>query len=389
MKANRKILALLLAAALLAGCGGMEMRPADQQEGLSQRQEQESHLIRPAEGMSPVTGLPAVYPGERPAAVMLYNNKACRPQWGLDSAGLLIEANTEGQQSRLMAVFESTNALIKAGPVTSAKDVFLQMVLPFRPLPMFIGADVYSENLLNTYKLQPLDGRYIGVTGFDFDYDRQGVYPSEYGWYTRKELMPGALGQYGMSVEAESPSYFRFDEAFQADNQNGQLLEIGYGTERVLLLEYDGSRYVMKEAGDFQWDGNDLSHPVSVDNVVLLMARPGFKANGRDREYDLSKGEGLYLCRGSAMHIHWEKGSAGEPLRLFDEREKEIGILPGKTYLGIWGGFAGQSLRLLDSNGVDQPLPALPVPLPTPEPGAWATPGELLPGAATPGELAP
>lgn len=98
-------------------------------------------------------------------------------------------------------------------------------------------------------------------------------------------------------------------------------------------------------------------------NVLLLMAPSGFKDDGVTRDYDLTGGDGVYLSGGGAVQIQWKKGEADQPLQLFDAEGQPFPVRPGRTYIGIWGGFEGQSLRLLDSCGAEQPLPAAPAPM--------------------------
>ena len=74
--------------------------------------------------------------------------------------------------------------------------------------------------------------------------------------------------------------------------------------------------------------------------------------------------------------IRWEKGDALAPLKLYDESGNMLNVQPGRTYMGIYGGFAGQSLKLLDASGAEQALPAAPAPMPTavPTPSPEPTP---------------
>ena len=73
--------------------------------------------------------------------------------------------------------------------------------------------------------------------------------------------------------------------------------------------------------------------------------------------------EGVYLTGGGAVQIQWKKGGADQPLQLFDAEGQPFPVRPGRTYIGVWGGVEGQSLRLLDSGGAEQPLPEAPAPM--------------------------
>ena len=416
MKACYKAAALVLSLALLAGCGkgadSSQAQPSSQtassQAASSQAEPQapqlpetENDMPLPAEGISALSGRETEYYGQRPVAVMLYNNKAAWPQWGIGDTELLIEANTEGQDTWMMALYDGPDALQKVGPVGQGRDLFLQMVMPLQAIPMYVGSDVYASNLVNYYNYQPLDGVYTGTTAFDLDKDRAKIYAEQYSWYTTSSLLPGALGLYGQSSEGETHSFFQFAEGSVPQNTQGYELDITYGSERTVRLVYntEDERYYLRESDTPQTDaGRPDDSEVRFSNVILLMASSGMKDNGVTRQYDLSGGQGLYLSGGGVQTIRWEKGDAMAPLKLYDESGNMLNVQPGRTYMGIYGGFEGQSLKLLDASGAEQALPSAPAPLPTavptpsPEPTPEPTPAptpEPTPEAAPASEPAP
>lgn len=382
MKTLHKAAALLLAALLLAGCSGEgtgSSVPASQPESAAtaaptpapQLPTVENDMPLPAEGKSALSGRDTQVSGQRPVAVMLYNQKAAWPQWGIGDAQILIEANTEGQNTWLMALYDGADQVEKVGPVGQGRDLFLQMVMPLQAVPMYIGSDVYASNLLEQYGYQPLDGLYAGTSAFDLDSERAKIYAEQYSWYAHKELIPSALEQYGQSVEGQTPSFFQFAEGGTPQNTQGYELDVTYGSQRSVRLVYDqgDQRYYLLEGDTIQTDANKAENgDVRFANVILLMARSGVKDNGVTRQYDLPGGQGLYLSGGGCQTIRWEKGDPTAPLKLYDESGSMLNVQPGRSYLGIYGGFEGQSLRLLDAAGAEQALPAAPEPLPTPVP---------------------
>ena len=55
----------------------------------------------------------------RSMAVMIPNNKAALPQYGISLASIIYEAPVEGRITRLMAFFEDYDDLVCVGPVRS------------------------------------------------------------------------------------------------------------------------------------------------------------------------------------------------------------------------------------------------------------------------------
>jgi len=60
-----------------------------------------------------------------PVAVMIDNHPSARPPKGLDKAGLVYEAEVEGNYTRYMAVFSAADGPEEIGPVRSARSYFL------------------------------------------------------------------------------------------------------------------------------------------------------------------------------------------------------------------------------------------------------------------------
>lgn len=402
MKLAKRAAAAALAVLTLAGCGaapssqsGTQTSGAPQSVSQPAQPTPEPHeastaMPLPAEGISALTGRTAEQPGRRPVAVMVSNDAAARPQWGIGTADLLIEANTGGENTSMMAVFDSFEKAVKVGPVCQGRDLFLQLVMPVNAIPMYIDCDIYTSNLVNWYTYQPLDGIYIGVNAYNLDGERDQTAPEELSWYADCRLIQSAVESYGQSVDGATPTFFHFDEAATPAKGNGYRLEIGYGAQRTAQLVYGEAedRYFLKEGDQDQLDAAKEDGLVRFTNVVLLMAPSGFKDDGVTRDYNMAGGDGVYLSGGGAVQIKWKKGEADQPLQLFGADGQPFAVRPGRTYIGIWGGFEGQSLRLLDASGAEQALPAAPAPMAS-APATPATPVPATPAPPAPAASAP
>ena len=377
MKLAKRAVAAALAVLLLAGCAasapsgssGTSQSTSQPAQATPEPHAANTEMPLPEAGISALTGRAAENPGRRPVAVMVSNDAAARPQWGIGTADLLIEANTGGENTSLMAVFDSLEKAVKVGPVCQGRDLFLQLVMPVNAIPMYIGSDIYTSNLVNCFTYQPLDGVYIGVNAYNLDGQRDLTAPQELSWYADNRLIQSAMESYGQSVDGETPTFFYFDEAAAPAKGNGYRLDIGYGAQRTAQLVYDEGEdsYFLKENDQDQLDGTLEDGRVRCTNVILLMASSGFKDDGVTRDYDMTGGDGLYLSGGGAVQIKWQKGEADQPLQLFDAEGQPLSVRPGRSYIGVWGGFEGQSLRLLDASGAEQALPAAPAPMAAPQ----------------------
>lgn len=127
--------AVVLAAALTAGCGG--------------------HGGRHDTGPVP-TRPPASTPaGGSPLAVKIDNVPAARPQTGLDAADVVYAEQVEGGLSRLMAVYAS-RLPSAVGPVRSARESDLELLDQFdRPYLAFSGAQRKLLPLIDRAPVRP------------------------------------------------------------------------------------------------------------------------------------------------------------------------------------------------------------------------------------------
>ena len=104
----------------------------------------------------------------------------------------------------------------------------------------------------------------------------------------------------------------------------------------------------------------DAGEQAAFTNVFVLYASSGVKDDGYTRQYDLSGGTGLYLTKGGWQEIRWTKGDATASLVLTDLDGNSLTVNRGKSFIGIWGGYYGQALRVVAEDGTEQTLPEKP-----------------------------
>lgn len=372
---KRKILALLCAAALLlalAGCGAGQSRNTAVSGSAASGQAADSAAAPDQTDRLPLSGLEredAAAAARRPVAVMVSNAAgAASHQWGISEASVILEGLTEGKSTNLMLWFESIDAVPKVGPITEGKDLFWQFALAQNSILAQRGSNTYAFNLLNCYAWQPIDALYTGVNCYDYDGSDPAM-SAEYNWYTRGTSLQHGLDAYGISADGPVPQWLHFGQA--QGGAPAHTLTVHYSAETSTTLTWDGSAY-----GMFRADGSpqcDASTGVQAafDNVLVLYCAAGVRDDKFTRDYDLSGGEGLYLTDGTWQAIRWQKGDVGDPLQLLAADGSALTVNPGRTYLGIYGGFTGQDITLTDDAGaaVETGLTA-PAPMPTATPAA-------------------
>ena len=369
------LMVLCLAVGMLAGCGS---------EGAG-RGDAESVAPTPTPEPTPVplnpnplTGLEKAadfHDGKAPVAVMVNNIKMSNgndafPQWGIGAADVIYEMVTEGGITRMMAVYSDYTKMPKVGPVRSARDQHVQLMLPMGALYVHEGASIFAARMLRTraYPSGQLaadrdeDGTfdwgerdlYLGnPLGFSkgivkWDQDRRNYRSQEMCAYTSGEQVMTAV-ENGADDSGEPDPLFnfvRYDEPARVpDGVAANDMHFQYSSSYYSDFTYDAatSRYLKGNTkGEPHIDG-DTNEQLAFDNVLLLFTQVvPYSQLGYDAgmlvhvEYSWG-GVGYYFTQGKMEPIRWMKGLPREPLRIVDAEGHEIDveINCGKTYVGV------------------------------------------------------
>lgn len=326
------LLAFSLAASLLAGCGG---DPSDSAPAPSPTpQPINVYDYDPLTGLDKADDLPD---GQRPVAIMVNNVQAALPQTGISSADVIYEMETEAGITRMMAVYSDYTKVPLVGPVRSARDQFVQFVLPLNAIFVHIGGSTYANEMLNYYQYQDIDGLYLGLTAFVFDEDRyqnQGK-AQEHCWYTSAELITQGINAVGLQTTGTLNPLFQFGSAADgsAPAKEISFRFSGYGDAAFHYDEATGS-YLKDIYGSAQIDAGTGAQ-LSFTNLFVLYAKVGYKADTQLTDFDLTSGEGYYFTGGRYTPIHWEKEGHETQLKVYDESGKELTVNPGKSYIAV------------------------------------------------------
>lgn len=101
----------------------------------------------------------------RPMAVMVPNNKAALPQYGISKASIIYEAPMEALScTRLMCVFEDYDSLDHIGPVRSSRLYFLEQAMSLDAIYCHWGLAVpYVGPVINTDRVDNISAAVSGI----------------------------------------------------------------------------------------------------------------------------------------------------------------------------------------------------------------------------------
>ena len=299
----------------------------------------------------------------RPVAVMVNNiansqRQNARPQRGIGSADLLIEAKVEGGITRLCAVFSDADSIPEVGPLRSGRDQFLQLLMPWNILYYHDGESIFCTQFVSVYG-------YSGLNIGGKNYFKTPIHPFvshrnnrgrdvayEHTEFTSGKEIRQAASNAGISLQYPYEStFFRFAD-YRTDEVNklsgtpsakkihishsdSYRSELVYGSlsKTYSLSMYDPSKKAYGNTID-ELTGKQLTF----DNVVVCFANiAAYAGDSHDvQEVQYVQGGQAYLfTHGGVQTGRWEKPHPTHPLKLYTDSGEEMTLNRGKTYFAL------------------------------------------------------
>ena len=345
-----RVLAACVCLGLLVACGPAKPTPPVETPQPDAAPETLVEYEVPGD-INPYTGLVRGegYPlGTRGVAVMVNNVRAAWPQSGLNSADLMYEIVTESGITRLMAVYRDYKTMPVVGPIRSARDQHVQLMLPLQSLYAHIGTSNVAQEYLDLYKYtdaKSIDGKYKNF--YWIDAERRKSKAQEHCVFTNGETFTKAAEQYGLQTSAtnEPPPAFNFVRY----DQPARVLSGGAAPEVYVRFSgyadssftYDPAtnKYLKTQYDQPQIDTADEGRQYGANNLFILFADiekypDGVLAKVR---FDQQQGAGLYFSGGRFERVRWMKEDPASPLRIVDNTGSETDVLvnPGTSYVAV------------------------------------------------------
>ena len=299
----------------------------------------------------------------RPVAVMVNNiansqRQNARPQRGIGSADLLIEAKVEGGITRLCAVFSDADSIPEVGPIRSGRDQFLQLLMPWNILYYHDGESIFCTQFVSVYG-------YSGLNIGGKNYFKTPIHPIvshrnnrgrdvayEHTEFTSGKEICKAASDAGISLYAPSEGTFFHFADYRTDEVNK--LKGEPSAKKIAIVHSESYRtsfsysalshtYAMqmynssKKATENTVD-ELTGEQLTFENVVVCFAdMDAYAGDSHDvQEVQYIKGGDAYLfTRGGVQVGRWEKTYPTNPLKLYTKSGEEMTLNRGKTYFAL------------------------------------------------------
>ena len=352
-KALAMILLGVMSLSLLAGCGKKEETPvvSDTVQESSVSEPEEEPVSEPEEPAVPegmarsyLTGewIDEAIANQRPLAVMLGNTKIATPQYGITDADIIYEAAVEGQETRLMAIFQDYANLEKVMSIRSCRHYYVHWALEFDAIYAHYGQAKYAVEILSqdyVNNLSGLDGSVEKVM-----YKRDSSRKAPHNAYTTGEGIVAGIAVKGYETQhaADYSGHYKFVEdddqqLFLTDGTPATVVEPGYLVNKPWFV-YDSETGLYKrfQNGAAQTDGNN-GKQVEVKNIIIQICE--WNRMSSEDEYlnmeTMKGGSGYYITNGAAIPVTWKKDSLQSPTRYYKEDGSEIQLNQGKTWVCV------------------------------------------------------
>lgn len=288
---------------------------------------------------NPFTGVMDIDPeaSSRPVGVMIGNNPASRPQFGIEDADLYFEIETEGSISRIMAVWASAERMPETvGPCRSARTPFVKIAKSLDLVYLHVGGSTTGKAKIRELGLADIDGN-VNETVFWRD---QGLINSrgyEYSMMATGSKVLSYMKEAEYRMDTEKGPLFAFGE--KTGDGAGNVASIDVTGTQTVIFNYDEATGLYTKS-NYDWDPkqvhevydeNDTLVPITVTNVLVLYA-PKSMENNTTCDFTLS-GDGLLITGGTSREITYSNNGSGFTFSETDGGEMVVN--PGKTYVCV------------------------------------------------------
>lgn len=274
----------------------------------------------------------------RPVAVMMSNDKAALPQYGINRAGVVYEAPVEGGMNRYMALIENYDDLDRIGSVRSCRTYYTYFAREFDAIYAHYGQSTFAKPYLsNVDNINGLEA--IGTTAYYRSSDRKAPHNA----YTSGERLKTSIASLGYSEQYDSgyKGHYRFaKDGLTITLEDAPNVSDAYRVYPGYKLNKPWFEYNEADGLYYRYQygaaHSGSEGPITVKNLILQYCPSAHYAttdylniNVHDDSY------GCYATEGRAIPVRWTKDGEFGVTHYYDMENNEIILNQGKTWVCI------------------------------------------------------
>jgi hypothetical protein len=282
-----------------------------------------------------LSGLPCADSDRRPLAVVLAEDPAARPLFGISQADLIIEMPViTGSITRILA-FYLCSLPEKIGPLRSARHDFIPLALGLDAILIHWGGSHFALGDLNAGIIDNLDALENPYNVFY----RESSRPSPHNGFTSRERILNSIQKIGYRLENNFIGYPYEDKIIEISHlAEENKIEIEYSWPYQVQWEYqpENNSYLRWRAGLPEIDGNNEKQVEAKNIIVMKVFSQQIENDYNDLDLE-GCGECQLYQNGQVTDCSWQK-SEKEPaskLEFLNKNGQEIKFVPGQTWIEI------------------------------------------------------
>ncbi|MGH7141932.1 MAG: DUF3048 domain-containing protein [Candidatus Saccharimonadales bacterium] len=293
----------------------------------------------PATVPSTLTGLPvAPNVNQRPVtAIIIENIDAARPQSGLDQAGVVFEALTEGGITRFMALYQDTQPSY-IGPIRSLRPYYIEWALGFNAAIAHVGGSPQALSDVTVWTVKDLNEFYNGGS-----YERISSREAPHNVYTSI----AKLNQLETNKGYTTSTYTGFVRKIAAPVKSPNVTSINMSfssSDFAVAYAYNAktNSYERSEGGaqhmELNADGSQVQiAPKVVIGMVVPYSTSSLDSSGAYYSvYNVIGSGPVYIFQDGTVETGtWTKSSDASQITFTNSSGQTIGLDPGQTWISI------------------------------------------------------
>lgn len=260
-------------------------------------------------------------------ATMIDNSYDIRPQDGLKNAEIVYETLSEGNITRLLAIFDSNSRIDKIGPIRSARNYFMDWAEEYNGIYMHVGGSPQALNIIDTYNFINIDQ--IGGNEVYFWRDNNYLAPHNVFTSYSNYLRIGELKEVENLKDFKS---WNFVDEDSIENIEDIIIDFSNDYYKVEWKYNNSLEKYYRYQGDEKFIYNTGEQTIA-DNIIIQVVNSYFIDELR-RGMD-NKEEGIvYIFNKLGKQKGIWKYTDNRTIFINEEGE-ELKLVPGKTWIEV------------------------------------------------------
>ena len=276
----------------------------------------------------------------RPYAIIINNTPvAVKVQTGLNKAYMVYELPTEGNTSRLMALYKNIEEDLMIGTIRSSRQYFIDYALESDSILIHYGWNHYAEDDEKAGNIEYINGL------FDKSFWRENLanLATEHTAYTSIDKIKQTISSKGYRSTSESKTLLKYntedvDISKKQDAKTANKVIIPYGSNpniTTFIYDAENKMYNRMEA-DVLCKDYKTGEQVNTKNIIIQ--KVDYTMCSDNYYWDLKtigKGDGYFITNGYVVPITWEKSSRLTKTSYYYKDGTEIKVSDGRTYIEL------------------------------------------------------